>query len=82
MDYFSTQHAQLHGNYRNLVDFQLVGEPKALMYGLFGGFGQWSITLSDATEAQNSILVFQSLVLSSVDFSAAIYEVLADLGWR
>lgn len=78
MDYFSTQHAQLKGNYKSLVDSQLSGQSMPLIYGLFGGFGQAMITLSDALEVQNSILVVQSLVLSSVDFSAAIYKVLAD----
>lgn len=78
MDYFSTQHAQLKGNYKSLIDCQLASESKGLMYGLFGGFGQGFVTLSDAIEAQNSILVVQSLVLSSVDFSDAICEVLTD----
>lgn len=78
MDYFSTQHAQLKGNYKALVDSQFVGESVHTMYGFFSGFGQAMITLSDAMEAQNSILVVQSLVLSSVDFSNAVYEVLTD----
>lgn len=78
MDYFSTQHTQLKGNYKSLVGSQMSDQSMPLIYGLFGGLGQAMVTLSDALEAQNSILVVQSLVLSSVDFSAAIYQVLAD----
>lgn len=78
MDYFSTQHAQLKGNYKSLLDSQFSGQSMSLVFGLFGGFGQAMITLSDALEAQNSILVVQSLVLSSVDFSTAVFQVLAD----
>lgn len=78
MDYFSTQHAQLKGNYKALVDSQLADDAKPLMYGLFGGFGKAMITLSDAMEARNSILVVQTLVMASVNFSSEIHDILID----
>lgn len=78
MDYFSTKHVQLKCNYRALVDSQLVSDSRPLMYGLFGGSGQALIALGDSVEAQNSILLVQSLVLSSMHFSPAIHEILAD----
>ncbi|KAF3763772.1 hypothetical protein M406DRAFT_341195 [Cryphonectria parasitica EP155] len=77
MDYFSTQHAHLKGNHRALVESQFCGFTP-LVCGLFSGFGQAMITLGDAMEARNSIMVVQSFVLSSVGYSALISDILTD----
>lgn len=78
MDYFSMQHGHFKGNYKALLDAELTCGYEPLIHGLFGGFGQALITLGDSMEARNPILVVQSLVLASVDYSNTISAILSD----
>ncbi|KUI58265.1 hypothetical protein VP1G_05526 [Cytospora mali] len=78
MDFFSMQHGHFKGSYKALLDARLICGPQPLMYGFLGGFGRAMITLSDSMEVRNPILVVQSLVLASVDYSNAICAILSD----
>ena len=76
MDYFSMNLGQMKGNAKALALDQLLTEPNPLMYGLFGGYGQAFLILSDAIEIQSSLLVVESLVLAAADWSNAIRDLL------
>ncbi|ROV90794.1 hypothetical protein VMCG_09387 [Cytospora schulzeri] len=78
MDYFSMRHGHFKGNFKALLGTELTCGPSPLMYGLFGGFGQAMITLGDSMEARNPILIVQSLVWASIDYSNDIYAILSD----
>lgn len=76
MDYFSMRHGQMKGNARALALDQLLAEPKPLVYGLFGDFGQAFLVLSDGIEMQNPLLIVESLVLAAADWSNTVYDLL------
>lgn len=58
VDYFSTQHARLRGDYKALLQAHLWSST-ALVCGLFGGSGQAMILLSDAIEARHSVMIIR-----------------------
>ncbi|KAJ9148617.1 Oxidoreductase AflY [Pleurostoma richardsiae] len=76
MDYFSMLNGHLRGNSRALALSQLLSEPKPLIYGLFSGYGQPMIVLSDGFQLQNPILILEGLVFAAVDFRQDLYDIL------
>lgn len=77
MDYFSRQHGLAKGNSQQLSMSELLSpEPKPLLLGLFGGFGQPLLLLSDAIELRSAILVVESLVLAAVDWDSELSDIL------
>lgn len=76
MDYFSMQYGQARGSSFALALSQLFHGEKPLVYGLFAGQGAALLSLSDAHELQNPILLVQSLVLASMDWNESVHELL------
>ena len=76
MDYYSLENGKLGGNSIILALSHLVSGPKPLIYGLFGGYGRSLLFLSDGMELQSAIIVVESLVLASVDWSEPLDELL------
>ena len=76
MDYFSMENGRLRGNSKAQAMSHLLSDTYPMIYGLFGGFGQALVFLSDAIELQSAILLMESLVLAAVDWNEAIYKLL------
>ncbi|KAH8888626.1 hypothetical protein GQ53DRAFT_654182 [Thozetella sp. PMI_491] len=77
MDYFSMENGRLLGNSKSLALSYLLSDNNPMIYGLFGGFGQPLVYLSDAIELQSAVLVVESLVLTAVDWSGPIFDLLS-----
>ncbi|KAK3376649.1 hypothetical protein B0T24DRAFT_677529 [Lasiosphaeria ovina] len=76
MTFFSMENGRFGGNVKTLTLTHMFSGSRPLIYGLFSGLGQPLVFLSDGIELRSALLVVQSLVLSAVDWTEPIYELL------
>lgn len=76
MDYFSLENIRRAGNAKTLALSYLITGANPLIYGLFSAFGKPLTFFSDAMELGSAVLVVEALVLTAVDWSQPICDLL------